>query len=58
MKSIEGISFDVKFESFLFRKISKSDLSHILFDSEIFKTYIPNTFAKDSRFTKEEKETS
>ena len=55
VKSIDDISFDVKFENSIYRRKSESYLSHTVFDNKRFKTCIPNTFAKDSRFTEEDK---
>ena len=51
VKIIEDISFNVKFENSLFIKKLELDLSHIVFDIEGFKTYIPNTFEKEPGFT-------
>ena len=51
--SVEDLEFDEKFELSLFKSKSESNLSQIVFDIEIFKTFVPPT---SSQFSKQEKE--
>ena len=51
--SVEDLQFDVKFELYLFKSKSESNLDHTVFDIEIFKTLVPTT---SSQFSKQERE--
>ena len=50
--SVDYLQFDIKFEKSLFRSKLDSNLTQIVFDQEIFHTFIPN---KSSSFSKEER---
>lgn len=54
--SIANVSFDIKFELFLFKSKSESDLSHIVLDEARFQEIVRNSSLKVICLTKEDKE--